>query len=183
MRNVAGLPNTNSNRAFDMYMKARYISEVRGDGKGIIFSTGTPISNSMAELYTIQRFLQPETLKGAGVSSFDDWASVFGDTVTAPELSPTGEFKVKTRFAQFVNMPELMTLCRQVMDVQTADMLNLPVPEITGGKPTVVAVPATDDQLLYMGDQLKEQKICRGRIAISTTCSKLRAMVAKCLRP
>ena len=156
MRNVAGLPNTNSNRAFDMFMKVRYISEVRGDEKGIIFSTGTPVSNSMAELYTIQRFLQPETLKAAGVSSFDDWASVFGDTVTAPELSPTGEFKVKTRFAQFVNMPELMTLCRQVMDVQTADMLKLPVPEITGGKPTIVAVPATDDQLLYM-EQLVER--------------------------
>ena len=156
MRNVAGLPNTNSNRAFDMFMKTRYISEVRGDEKGVIFSTGTPISNSMAELYTIQRYLQPETLKVAGVSSFDDWASVFGDTVTAPELSPTGEFKVKTRFAQFVNMPELMTLCRQVMDVQTADMLNLPVPEIAGGKPTIVAVPATDNQLLYM-EQLVER--------------------------
>ena len=150
MRSVAGLPNTNSQRAFDMYMKTRYMSEVNGEGKGIIFSTGTPIANSMAELYTLQRYLQPEELDRMGLSSFDSWASVFGETVTAPELSAAGKFKVKTRFARFVNLPELMTTVRLVMDVQTQDMLDLPVPKLVGGKPTIVAVPATDTQLDYM---------------------------------
>lgn len=150
MRNVAGLPNTNSQRAFDMYMKTRYMSEVNGEGKGIIFSTGTPIANSMAELYTLQRYLQPEELDRMGLSSFDNWASVFGETVTAPELSAAGKFKIKTRFARFVNLPELMTTVRLAMDVQTQDMLDLPVPKLVGGRPTIVALPATDTQLDYM---------------------------------
>ena len=162
MRDVAGLPNTNSNRAFDMYMKTRYISQIRGEGKGLIFATGTPITNSVAELYTVQRYLQPEVLEEAGISGFDEWASTFGDTVTTPELSTTGEFKVKTRFARFVNLPELMTLARQVMDVQTQDMLNLPIPEIAGGKPTVVAVPATDEQLYYMAELVERAKNLSG---------------------
>ena len=158
MTDVAGLPNTNSNRAFDMFMKTRYISQIRGEGKGLIFATGTPITNSIAELYTVQRYLQPEVLQEAGIGGFDEWASTFGDTVTVPELTTTGEFRVKTRFAQFVNLPELRTLAGQVMDVQTQDMLNLPIPEIAGGKPTVVAVPATDEQLLYMSELVERSK-------------------------
>ena len=158
MTDVAGLPNTNSNRAFDMFMKTRYVSQVRGEGKGLIFATGTPITNSIAELYTVQRYLQPETLREAGIGGFDEWASTFGDTVTTPELTTTGEFKVKTRFTQFVNLPELRTLAGLVMDVQTQDMLKLPIPEIAGGKPTVVAVPATDEQLYYMAQLVERSK-------------------------
>ena len=156
MRNIAGLPNTESKRAFDMHMKVRYMAQVRGEGKGVIFATGTPIANSMAELYTTQRYLQPKELERMGLASFDDWASVFGETVTSAELAATGKFQVKTRFSSFVNMPELMSSVRQVMDIQTADMLKLPVPELLGGKPTVVAVPATDGQLAYM-DELVER--------------------------
>ena len=152
MRNIAGLPNTESKRAFDMHMKVRYMAQVRGEGKGVIFATGTPIANSMAELYTTQRYLQPKELKRMGLASFDDWASVFGETVTSAELAATGKFQVKTRFSSFVNMPELMSSVRQVMDIQTADMLKLPVPELLGGKPTVIAVPATDSQLAYMDE-------------------------------
>ena len=162
MTDVAGLPNTNSGRAFDMFMKSRYISQVRGEGKGLIFATGTPITNSIAELYTVQRYLQPEVLREAGIGGFDEWASTFGDTVTAPELSTTGEFKVKTRFTRFVNLPELRSLAGQVMDVQTQDMLNLPVPEIAGEKPTVVAVPATDEQLFYMAQLVERSKNLSG---------------------
>ena len=158
MTDVAGLPNTNSGRAFDMFMKSRYISQIRGEGKGLIFATGTPITNSIAELYTVQRYLQPEVLREAGIGGFDEWASTFGDTVTTPELSTTGEFKVKTRFTRFVNLPELRALAGQVMDVQTQDMLNLPIPEIAGGKPTVVAVPATDEQLTYMSQLVERSK-------------------------
>ena len=152
MRNIAGLPNTESKRAFDMHMKVRHMTQVRGEGKGVIFATGTPIANSMAELYTVQRYLQPKELERMGLASFDDWASVFGETVTSAELAATGKFQVKTRFSSFVNMPELMSSVRQVMDIQTADMLKLPVPELLGGKPTVVAVPATNNQLAYMDE-------------------------------
>ena len=161
MRSIAGLPNTESKRAFDMHMKVRYMAEVRGEGKGVIFATGTPIANSMAELYTVQRYLQPKELGRMGLASFDDWASVFGETVTSAELAATGKFQVKTRFSSFVNLPELMGSVRQVMDIQTADMLKLPVPKLVGGKPTVVAVPATDDQLAYMDELVKRAENMR----------------------
>ena len=161
MRSIAGLPNTESKRAFDMHMKVRYMAEVRGEGKGVIFATGTPIANSMAELYTVQRYLQPKELGRMGLASFDDWASVFGETVTSAELAATGKFQVKTRFSSFVNLPELMSSVRQVMDIQTADMLKLPVPELVGGKPTVVAVPATFDQLAYMDELVKRAENMR----------------------
>ncbi|PZO22636.1 MAG: hypothetical protein DCF25_02410 [Leptolyngbya foveolarum] len=161
MRSIAGLPNTESKRAFDMHMKVRYMAEVRGEGKGVIFATGTPIANSMAELYTVQRYLQPKELGRMGLASFDDWASVFGETVTSAELAATGKFQVRTRFSSFVNLPELMSSVRQVMDIQTADMLKLPVPELVSGKPTVIAVPATDDQLAYMDELVKRAENMR----------------------
>ena len=161
MRSIAGLPNTESKRAFDMHMKVRYMAQVRGEGKGVIFATGTPIANSMAELYTVQRYLQPKELERMGLASFDDWASVFGETVTSAELAATGKFQVKTRFSSFVNMPELMSSVRQVMDIQTADMLKLPVPELVGGKPTVVAVPATFEQLAYMDELVRRAENMR----------------------
>lgn len=150
MYGIAGLPNTSSDRAFDMFMKCRYLGEQRGEGKGVVFATGTPVSNSMAELYTMQRFLQPQALREMGLSKFDAWASTFGETVTAPEITPAGGYKVKTRFSQFVNLPELMNTVRQVADIKTAEMLNLPTPELKGGKPEVVAVAASEMQLAFV---------------------------------
>ena len=129
MRNVAGIAQSEAQKSSDLYMKCRYLDELTG-GKGITFATGTPISNTMVELYTIQRYLQFDELNARGLSSFDAWASTFGETVTAIELSPDGSgYRTKTRFAKFFNIPELMAMFKQVADVQTADMLNLPVPK------------------------------------------------------
>ncbi|MGG6297781.1 DEAD/DEAH box helicase family protein [Leptolyngbya sp. AN02str] len=149
MNNVAGLPNTNSDRAMDLYMKARYLAQQQGEGKGLVFATATPIANTMAELYTMQRYLQPQLLEDLGLSGFDAWASTFGETVTAPEISPAGSYRVKTRFARFVNVPELMSAFRQIADIQTKEMLNLPTPSIVGGKPEVIATSSSDLQLAF----------------------------------
>ena len=130
MRNVGGIPQTEALKSSDLFMKCRYLNEKTG-GKGIVFATGTPISNSMAELYTVQRYLQYDDLARLGLAHFDCWASTFGETVTAIELAPEGTgYRQKTRFAKFYNLPELMTLFRQVADIQTADMLSLPVPKV-----------------------------------------------------
>ena len=129
MRNVGGIAQTEAQKSSDMYMKCRYLDEITG-GKGIIFSTGTPVSNSMVELYTMQRYLQYGTLAEKNLQHFDAWASTFGETVTALEIAPEGNgYRLKTRFARFYNLPELMQMFREVADIQTADMLNLPVPE------------------------------------------------------
>ncbi|WP_232052646.1 helicase-related protein [Leptotrichia hongkongensis] len=130
MRNVAGIGQTEALRSSDMFMKCQYMDEITG-GKGIVFATGTPVSNSMSELYTMQRYLQYEELKSRGENNFDSWASTFGETVTAIELSPEGNgYQSKTRFSKFYNLPELMTNIKQFADIQTADMLNLPTPEV-----------------------------------------------------
>lgn len=129
MRNVGGVAQTEAQKSSDMYMKCRYLDEITG-GKGVIFSTGTPVSNSMVELYTMQRYLQYGTLVEKNLQHFDAWASTFGETVTALEIAPEGNgYRLKTRFARFYNLPELMQMFREVADIQTADMLNLPVPE------------------------------------------------------
>ena len=129
MRNVGGIAQTEAQKSSDLFMKCRYLDELTG-GRGAIFATGTPISNSMVELYTIQRYLQYRTLQEMGLIHFDDWASNFGETVTAIELSPEGSgYRAKTRFAKFYNLPELMSAFKQVADIQTADMLKLPVPK------------------------------------------------------
>lgn len=152
MRNVAGISQTESQRASDLYMKCRYLDEITGS-RGVVFATGTPISNSMAELYTMQRYLQRETLEQHGLSSFDAWASTFGETVTAVELAPEGTgYRTKTRFSKFYNLPELMSMFKQVADVQTADMLNLPVPKLVGGKPINVALPPSPQQKQMVAD-------------------------------
>ena len=152
MRNVAGISQTESQRASDLYMKCRYLDEITGS-RGVVFATGTPISNSMAELYTMQRYLQRETLEQHGLSSFDAWASTFGETVTAVELAPEGTgYRTKTRFSKFYNLPELMSMFKQVADVQTADMLNLPVPKLVGGKPVNVALPPSPQQKQMVAD-------------------------------
>ena len=130
MRNVAGIAQTEALKSSDMFMKCQYLDELTG-GKGVVFDTGTPVSNSMVELYTMQRYLQHHTLVEHNLQHFDAWASTFGETVTAIELAPEGTgYRLKTRFAKFYNLPELMQMFREVADIQTADMLNLPVPEV-----------------------------------------------------
>ena len=129
MRNVAGISQTDAQKSSDMFMKCRYMDELTG-GRGITFATGTPVSNSMTELYTIMRYLQYDTLMRMGMGHFDSWAATFGETVTAIELSPEGTgYRVKTRFARFFNLPELISIFKEAADIQTSDMLNLPVPE------------------------------------------------------
>jgi len=130
MRNVGGIAQTEAQKSSDLFMKCRYLDEITG-GRGTVFATGTPISNSMVELYTIQRYLQYNTLVKNGLQHFDAWASTFGETITAVELTPEGTgYRAKTRFAKFYNLPELMAMFKEVADIKTADMLNLPVPEV-----------------------------------------------------
>ena len=129
MRNIAGIAQTDAQKSSDMFAKCQYLDEITG-GKGVTFATGTPVSNSMVELYTIMRYLQYDTLQKLHLGHFDSWAASFGETVTAIELSPEGTgYRAKTRFARFFNLPELISLFKESADVQTADMLNLPVPE------------------------------------------------------
>lgn len=129
MRNVGGIAQTEAQKSSDLFMKCRYLDEITG-GRGTVFATGTPISNSMVELYTIQRYLQYNTLVKNGLQHFDAWASTFGETITAVELIPEGTgYRAKTRFAKFYNLPELMAMFKEIADIKTADMLNLPVPE------------------------------------------------------
>ena len=129
MRNVGGIAQTEAQKSSDLFMKCQYLDEITG-GRGVVFATGTPISNSMVELYTIQRYLQYGTLQEMGLGHFDDWAANYGETITAIELSPEGSgYRAKTRFAKFYNLPELMSSFKQVADIQTADMLKLPVPK------------------------------------------------------
>ena len=129
MRNVGGIAQTEAQKSSDLFMKCRYLDEITG-GRGTVFATGTPISNSMVELYTIQRYLQYNTLVKNGLQHFDAWASTFGETITSVELTPEGTgYRAKTRFAKFYNLPELMAMFKEIADIKTADMLNLPVPE------------------------------------------------------
>ena len=130
MRNVGGIAQTEAQKSSDLFMKTQYLDELTG-GKGVIFATGTPVSNSMVELYTMQRYLQYKSLQERGLQHFDSWASTFGETVSAMELAPEGSgYRMKTRFAKFFNLPELIAMFKEVADIQTADMLNLPVPEV-----------------------------------------------------
>src|SRR5437764_2690313 len=163
MQRIAGLPNTESNRALDMYMKTRYLAE---RGGGIVFATGTPLSNTMAEMYTIQRYLAPELLEQAGVAHFDAWAANFGEPVTALELAPDGSgYRMHTRFAKFVNLPELLSMFRTFADIQTAEMLQLPRPKMAGGKSNVVVVPPSALLKMYVNTLVERaQKIKSGGV-------------------
>lgn len=144
MRNVAGISQTESQKSSDLYMKCQYLDEIT-NGKGIIFATGTPVSNSMTELYTMQKYLQSGTLRKKNLESFDSWASTFGETVTSIELSPEGSgYRPKTRFSKFFNLPELMTMVKDFADIQTADTLNLPVPKANFHN---VVVKPSDEQV------------------------------------
>jgi N12 class adenine-specific DNA methylase len=145
MNRIAGLPNSDSNRAFDMFLKIRYIQE-QSDGRGVVFATGTPISNTLAEMYTTLRYLGPDMHSERNVDHFDSWAANFAEAVTSLELAPDGSgYRMHTRFAKFINLPELLSMFHSVADVQTADMLNLPRPALENGKPATVAAPASPE--------------------------------------
>lgn len=162
MRNVGGIAQTEAQKSSDLFMKCQYLDELTG-GRGVIFATGTPISNSMVELYTIQRYLQYRTLQEMGLIHFDDWASNFGETVTAIELSPEGSgYRAKTRFAKFYNLPELMSVFKQIADIQTADMLHLPVPKATFH--TEVIKPSEIQQEMIKGLAERAEKIRGGGV-------------------
>lgn len=152
MNNIAGIQQTRSQKASDMYMKTQYLLK-RNKGKGVVFATGTPVSNSMAELYTMQRYLQPQTLKQMGLENFDDWASTFGEVVANFELAPDGSgYRIKNRFSKFYNIPELMNIFREVADIQTPDMLKLKRPDLKNGEPTIVVSEPTEELKEYIAE-------------------------------
>ncbi len=191
MERVAGIQTGGSERAFDMYMKCRYLEE-KHPGHGVTFATGTPISNTMSEMYTMQRYLDPEGLKARGIDHFDAWAANFGEVVDTMEISPDGKtLKPRSRFAKFVNLPELQMMFRSFADVQTADMLNLPRPSLEGGKPHVIACPMSDeqhaiqDELVKRYERLRSSKVdprVDNALAITTDGRKL-ALDARMLSP
>jgi N12 class adenine-specific DNA methylase len=182
MERVAGIQTGGSERAFDLYMKARYLGE-QHPGHGVTFATGTPISNTMVEMYTVQRFLDPEGLKSRGIEHFDGWAATFGEVVDTMEISPDGaSLRPRSRFARFTNLPELQQMFRAFADVQTAEMLDLPRPRLEGGKPHTVACPMSDEQaklqqeLVARYDRLRTEKVdprVDNALAITTDGRKL----------
>ncbi len=191
MERVAGIQTGGSERAFDMYMKCRYLEE-KHPGHGVTFATGTPISNTMSEMYTMQRYLDPEGLKARGIDHFDAWAANFGEVVDTMEISPDGKtLKPRSRFARFVNLPELQMMFRSFADVQTAEMLSLPRPRLESGKPHVIACPMSVDQrviqdeLVKRYERLRSQKVdprIDNALAITTDGRKL-ALDARMLSP
>jgi N12 class adenine-specific DNA methylase len=165
MTRVAGLPQTASERAFDLFLKVQHIQEKNG-GAGVVFATGTPISNTMAEMFTMQRYLQMDTLRRNSLQHFDSWAGTFGEAVTSMELSPDGSgYRLQSRFARFVNVPELMQQFRQVADVQTAEMLKLPVPKLDQGRPVTISAPCSPELRRFVDQLVKRvEKIKSGRV-------------------
>lgn len=157
MTNVSGVTTRPSGRAEDMQMKTDYFNEQLGQGH-ILFCTGTPVSNSMTELYVMTRYLRPDLLKQAGVERFDDWAATFGNVVTKNQQTADGTLKMKTSFASFANLPELMAMYKEFADVQSADKLNLPRPELKTGKPQIISVPATPEQKAYVRELAERAK-------------------------
>ena len=171
MRNVGGITQTEAQKSSDLFMKCRYLDEITG-GRGTVFATGTPISNSMVELYTIQRYLQYNTLVKNGLQHFDSWASTFGETVTAIELSPEGTgYRAKTRFAKFHNLPELMSMFKEVADIQTADMLHLPVPKANFHN---VAVKPSEMQKAMVADLAERAEKVRNKMVDSSVDNMLK---------
>ena len=162
MRNVAGLSTSEAQKSSDMLLKCRYMDEITG-GKGIVFATGTPVSNSMTELYTMMRYLQHDTLRQHGLAHFDAWASTFGETATAIELAPEGTgYRARTRFAKFFNLPELMTMFREVADIKTADQLDLPTPEAIYH--TVIAQPTAQQKQMVKELSERASEVQRGNV-------------------
>ena len=191
MTRVAGIQTTGSERAFDLFMKTRFLHD-QHPGHGVVFATGTPVSNTMVELYTLQRYLDPEGLHQRGLGHFDAWAATFGDIVETMEIAPDGQnLKPRSRFARFTNLPELQQLFRAFADVQTAGMLDLPCPRLSGGKATVVACPMSDaqvrlqEELVKRYDRLRSEKVDPredNALAITTDGRKL-ALDARLLDP
>lgn len=162
MRNVAGVGQTEAQKSSDLFMKCRYLDEIT-DGKGVVFATGTPLSNSMTELYTMQRYLQYNKLSEQGLSNFDAWASTFGETVTALELSPEGNgYRAKTRFAKFFNLPELMSTFREIADIKTADVLDLDVPEVE--RHNVLTKPSEQQKDILTGLAERAENVRSGAV-------------------
>lgn len=162
MHNVGGISQTDAQKSSDLYMKCRYMDEIT-DGRGVVFATGTPVSNSMVELYTMQRYLQYNDLVKMGLEHFDNWASIFGETVTAMELSPEGtNYRSKTRFSKFHNLPELMALFKEVADIQTADTLNLPTPKVIRHDVIVKPSQMQQDMVAELGE--RAEKIRQGSV-------------------
>lgn len=156
MRNVGGIAQTEAQKSSDLFMKTQYLDELTG-GKGVIFATGTPVSNSMVELYTMQRYLQYKSLQERGLQHFDSWASTFGETVSAMELAPEGSgYRMKTRFAKFFNLPELIAMFKEVADIQTADMLKLPVPEVEYHNEVAEPTQFQKDMVADLGERAEE---------------------------
>jgi hypothetical protein len=182
MDRVAGIQTGGSERAFDVYMKARYLHE-QHPGHGVTFATGTPISNTMCEMYTMERFLDPEGLRQRGIEHFDAWAATFGEVIDTMEISPDGQtLKPRSRFARFTNLPELQQMFRAFSDVQTAEMLNLPRPRLESGKPIVIACPMSEEQhdlqqeLVERYERLRSTKVdprVDNALAITTDGRKL----------
>lgn len=161
IRNVAGINNSESKKATDLFMKISYILENNG-GKGVVFATGTPISNSMGELYVMQKYLQIDRLKEMGLEHFDEWASTFGEVVNSFEIAPDGSgFRTKARFAQFFNIPELMALFKEIADIKTPKMLNLPVPKLKGGDYKIVVAPKSEELEEYVAKLAERSEIIR----------------------
>lgn len=161
IRNVAGINNSESKKATDLFMKIRYVLENNG-GKGAVFATGTPISNSMGELFVMQKYLQLDRLREIGLEHFDEWASTFGEIVNSFEIAPDGSgFRTKARFAQFFNIPELMTLFKEIADIQTSKMLDLPVPKLKGGDYKTVVAPKSDELAEYVNKLAERSEIIR----------------------
>jgi N12 class adenine-specific DNA methylase len=162
MTRVAGLPQTSSQRAFDMFLKVSHLQNLNGGG-GVTFATGTPVTNTMAEMFTMQRYLQSAELEKQGLQHFDSWAATFGEPVTAMELSPDGAgYRLNTRFARFVNVPELMQKFRQMADIQTADMLQLPIPKLYQGKAVIISAPATPALKAFVTSLAKRAEKLKG---------------------
>ncbi|HRH88303.1 MAG TPA: DEAD/DEAH box helicase [Rubrivivax sp.] len=171
MTRIAGLPLANSERAFDLFLKTRYTMRLHenahgGAQRGVVFATATPVANTMAEVHTMMRYLQPRRLEALGLQQFDAWAATFGESVTALEIAPDGSgYRMNTRFARFINVPELMAVFGEVADIRTAQMLQLPVPALRGGKPRIVACPASSALKAYVRTLVERAEAIRmGRV-------------------
>ena len=174
MRNVAGVGKSSSQRAMDMLLKCQYLQEIN-NGKGVVFATGTPISNSMSEMFVMMRYLEPEQLERLGLSYFDSWAATFGEVVSSLEITPEGTgYRMKNRFAKFHNLPELMNVFRMVADIQTQDMLDLKVPDIKGGKPEIVVTECTPHQRKIMDEFVIRAEAIRNNAVDATVDNMLK---------
>lgn len=183
MHNVAGISQTEAQKSSDMFEKCRYLDEIT-DGRGVTFATETPVSNSMVELYTMMRYLQFKLLQKLGLVHFDDWVADFGEKVTAVELKPEGTgFRAKTRFARFFNLPELMSLWKEAADIQTADMLKLPVPEVE--YITVSTEPSEAQKQMVQGLAERAEAVHRGEVDPSedNMIKIVRCYAQKCISP